>query len=355
MNEFLRTKIKVLSFFLVVLVVFVHSYNIGVRMGTWEGQTTLGINYFLQEFFCNGFNRIASPLFFIISGYLFFVNITGKRDDFIRKVKKRFITLIIPYLFWSLWGILFYWILQTLPETKMLFTKGLIKEYGLQKLLNTIFLDPIPYQLWYVRDLTVFAILSPIIYLIIKYLKIYAVLFFMVMWFYDFHFVVFRSQSILFFVLGAFISTKNEWFLKPGPPHRVWIFTPFWILILLFKTWLVYSGSDDTLLLTTLHKIAIVFGVLSIHCIYDTLFRNVELAKKNAFKIVSFSFFLFASHEPIITVFKKGFFLMTGDGEIASFVIFLAAPMLTILLCLLVGYYLKRLAPNFYGTITGWR
>ena len=31
MNEYLRTKIKVLSFFLVVLVVIVHSYNTNVQ------------------------------------------------------------------------------------------------------------------------------------------------------------------------------------------------------------------------------------------------------------------------------------------------------------------------------------
>ena len=131
-----------------------------------------GLNGFIQAFFCQGINRIASPLFFIISGYLFFVNLTGQRSDFIRKVKKRFNTLIIPYLFWSLWGLLFYLVLQAFLPPSISFTRGLIMDWDFAKLMNTIFLDPIPYQLWYVRDLTVFALLSPLLYILLPIFQV---------------------------------------------------------------------------------------------------------------------------------------------------------------------------------------
>ena len=57
------------------------------------------ILYFIQEAIC----RSAVPVFFIISGYLFFQNITEfKKEAYSSKVKSRIRTLFIPYLLWNL-------------------------------------------------------------------------------------------------------------------------------------------------------------------------------------------------------------------------------------------------------------
>lgn len=125
MNDYLRTKIKVLSFFLVVLVVIVHAYNTNIQTDPEGLYAISGLNGFIQEFFCQGLNRIASPLFFIISGFLFYVNLTGQPSDFFRKLKKRFFTLIIPYLFWSLWGLVFYLALQSVYQPASHLERGL--------------------------------------------------------------------------------------------------------------------------------------------------------------------------------------------------------------------------------------
>jgi hypothetical protein len=364
MNEYLRSKIKVLSFFLVVLVVFVHSYNIDISLNAGNSDTglsslqnhrILSFDSFFQEFLCNGMFRICSPLFFTISGYLFFVNLTGKPDDFKKKLKKRFNTLIIPYLFWSLWGIAVYFVLQSFPQSRAFFTKVLIRDYSIQKLLHTLFLDPIPYQLWYVRDLAVFALLSPLLYLVFKYIRFWILPFCLFMWFYDFNFVIFRNQSLLFFTLGALISKRNEKLLNPGSSGLVYIYGFLWIAIVLIKTRLGFLEFRNLLLISILHKISILLGILTINHLYDILFKNMDVAKTNAYKIVTFSFFVFTSHEPLITIIKKVLFFVAGNGEIKSFIIFFIAPLLTIPLCISVGYLLKKHTPNFYGVITGWR
>lgn len=356
MNEYLRTKIKVLSFFLVVLVVIVHSYNIDVQTEPEGLYIISGLNGFIQAFLCQGINRIASPLFFIISGYLFYVNLTGQRTDFVRKVRKRFKTLIIPYLFWSLWGILFYLVLQSVLPEKITFTRGLIMDWDLKKLLSTFFLDPIPYQLWYVRDLTVFALLSPLLYILLRYTRFYLVLFFMIVWFYDFDPVIFRNQSIFFFITGAYISTKNGDLLNKRSSSRTIVFTTLWILIVLFKTTIIFYNYQNLYILNAIHKISIVMGILAVNNLYNVIVVNSEdMVKSNLFRFVSFSFFLFASHEPVSTIFKKGLLLASGGGEVKSFIIFIITPLLTISLCIFIGYHLKKLMPKFYGTITGWR
>jgi surface polysaccharide O-acyltransferase-like enzyme len=356
MNEYLRVKIKVLSFFLVVLVVIVHAYNTNQVTEPTGLYRIYGLNGFIQEYFCQGMNRIASPLFFIISGYLFFVNLTGKRQDFVRKVKKRFITLIVPYLLWSLWGILFYIFLQSALPSTISFSRGHILDYDLGKLLNTFFLDPVPYQLWYVRDLAVFAIISPLLYLLLKYLRVSLLLLCVFIWIYDFDFVVFRNQSLLFFVFGAYISSGAGERINNKSTWITSVYTSLWVLIVLFKTILVYYDYQNLTMLIIIHKISIVAGILAINNLYNIIIVDyTELVRTKLFSFVTFSFFLFASHEPLETVLKKGLLLVLGNGEAMSLIVFLITPVLTIILCVFTGYHLKRLAPKFYGTITGWR
>jgi surface polysaccharide O-acyltransferase-like enzyme len=117
---------------------------------------------FLQYFISQGLFRLPTPIFFSISGYLFFLNMKGKQSEFILKFKKRIKTIVIPYLFWSTSGVLIYFALQIIPQSRAFFNKELVINYSLLKLLNTIFFNPVPGQLWYLRDLIMLVFLSPI-------------------------------------------------------------------------------------------------------------------------------------------------------------------------------------------------
>jgi surface polysaccharide O-acyltransferase-like enzyme len=356
MNNYLRVKIKVLSIFLVVLVVIVHSYNTGFNADPEGLHSISGINGFIQELICQGFNRIASPLFFIISGYLFFVNISGNAGDFINKARKRFFTLIIPYIFWSVWGIVLYLFLQAALPASVSFSKGLIAHYNPVEILYTIFFDPVPYQLWYVRDLTVFVILSPVLYYLLKYMKFFLVLILIMTWLLDVDFVVFKNQSLLFFSLGAYISWYAGDLAGRKSKPVVIVASVLWIVINLLKTILIYKDYQNLNVLLVLHKSGIAAGITAINYSYNLFIKDEEkILKLKYFGIVSFSFFLFASHEPVCTILKKGLLMISGSGDMSLFLVFLLTPVLSIVLCLSAGYTLKRYLPKFYGTITGWR
>jgi hypothetical protein len=71
--------------------------------------------------------------------------------------------------------------------------------------------------------------------------------------------------------------------------------------------------------------------------------------------ITGFSFFLYASHEPVLTVFKKGLPFVLGQGDMQSLLTYVLAPAFVILLCLSAGYCLNRVTPKFYALITGGR
>src|SRR5689334_20787058 len=106
MDEYLSRKIRTLSLLAIVFVVYIHAYNFPERY--LYPDTVIagppGIARFIEYFVSNGLGRFAVPLFFGISGYLFFRDIRGDPRIFFFKFVKRLRTLAIPYLLWSgLW------------------------------------------------------------------------------------------------------------------------------------------------------------------------------------------------------------------------------------------------------------
>jgi len=156
-------------------------------------------------------------------------------------------------------------------------------------------------------------------------------------------------------MLGALLSHKNEKLLNPEPSRLGFIFPILWIICYFIKTKLVFLDFQNVLIISILHKIGILMGMLTVNNLYDVIFKNVDVAKTRAYKIITFTFFIFTSHEPLITIIKKALFYITGIGEIRSLIIFILAPIITIPICISVGYFLKRHTPKFYGVITGWR
>ena len=356
MNEYLRDKLKVISFFSMIMVVYLHSYNLIIKM---SGDTHLinnGYNSFIQDFVSNGLTRIAVPLFFIISGYLFFLSIeNGYISEFLVKYKKRIYTLLIPYLLWSVFGILFYLFLQTIPISKPFFTKELIKDYSLADLLYVIFYKPISYQLWFVRDLIILVFLSPIIFWFLKYFKYYFILLLLITWLIGLDYILFSNEALLFFVIGSFFSTIKVNFQKLKFKNQYLFFSISWMMLVLCKTVLTYIGFENSWVLIVLHKTSIFFGISAIWFSYDKLFENKDVSNLKIYPIFKYSFFLYAFHEPILTVFKKVLYFILGTTELTSFIIYLSAPIFTIFLVVLCGFYLKTVSPRFYSLMTGGR
>ena len=65
-------KLRATSFWMIVLVFYIHSYN--------KEAEQFGIASWIQSVCDYGLGSIAVPMFFCISGYLFFNSINGIRD-----------------------------------------------------------------------------------------------------------------------------------------------------------------------------------------------------------------------------------------------------------------------------------
>lgn len=358
MNKYLSDKLRVLSFILMILVVLLHSYKPVINFNSESLDLRSGFSFFFQLFFSEGIARIAVPLFFFISGYLFFLKLNGNAAGFLLKYRKRAKSLVLPYLLWSAWGLVFYMILQLVPRSGHFFTGEFIANYSTVKLLNTLFLNPIPYQLWFLRDLIVLVAIAPLIYWILKYSGTMVILLLFIIWLglFEFNFVIFRNESIFFFCLGASICiTKSTILLKKLDQAQYLAATFLWITTVALKTILIYQGSGQTIVIVQLGKLSILTGLIAIWSLYDMIMKNKKQPGNTLFGLSAFTFFIFGFHEPMLTLIQKGMFHIMGATEITATVNYIMAPAITVLIGILSGRFLKSHIPRFYGLITGGR
>ncbi|KQS52733.1 MAG: hypothetical protein DCE86_04675 [Flavobacteriaceae bacterium] len=353
MNKYLSLKIKIISFLSIVMVVLLHCYNLDIKHSDISLVLEKDYNWFIQNFISYGITRVAVPIFFIISGYLFFYTFKGN-NDFLSKIKKRFFTLVIPFLFWSGFGILFYFILQSIPQGRVFFSKKLIVDFNFLDWWRALITQPISYQLWFLRDLIVLTILSPIIFIIIRRFGIFFLFAIFPFWFLTIDNIMFTSEALLFFSLGLFLCLKHRDILNKQVSRKTALtFLCIWLTLLIIKTTL-QMYYENHFIIFALQKLSICIGIVAIWLIYDAvfpLFKN-KLQKTDVYGL---SFFIYVFHEPFLTLVKKGLFFILGKSVVDHFLIFLISGPIVITICLILGYFFKTKLPDLYNFTTGNR
>lgn len=124
--------------------------------------------------------RSCVPLFYAMSGYLFFLNRKFSTGIYIQKLKRRVRSLLLPYLIWNLFG-MFLYLLKRTPMLEARFPQYASIPLDLPNLLIGFWAIPgIPYPydfvLWFIRDLMVAVVVAPpFIWFAARYLKIWGI------------------------------------------------------------------------------------------------------------------------------------------------------------------------------------
>lgn len=356
MNKYLSEKINIISLFLIIMVVWIHGftfeYGIASDGSFYKTQQWFDwkISLFVQSFFSQGINRIAVPMFFIISGYLFFLKFNGTKQEFIYKIKKRFHSLVVPFIFWALFGVVIVFLLQFVPSFKQSSSRSLIINYSLFDFFDSIALHPISGQLWFLRDLIVMVFFCPIFYYAIKYMKILPTLCFFVLWLLGKDvFAIPRNEAIVFFSFGAYLSIHNKgYLLKTFNKKIILLITFSWIIIVGIQTILGYD--KDSLLC----KVGIVVGLFAFWTLYDLCQKKI-LSIKLLKTLSCYTFFIYVFHFPLLLFLFKTMFHLFGKTETSSLIIYFLCPTIIIFVSICVAYLLKRLMPKVYSFILGGR
>ena len=317
---------------------------------------------FVRFFISQGVARVAVPLFFLVSGYLFFLG-QWSWSKYAGKLKRRVNTLLIPFLFWNLatWAI--YTAGRRIPQTRMYFGGGVWPPAGQVSFLGYIGAlfgisarYPIDYQFWFIRDLIALVVLAPVIYFLLRgkwllpFLLILFGLWFAAAWpdlwpsIVHSIFLPEQIEATLYFSLGAYLSQPGKDVTcldKFGP----WISAAFFVFLVLHSTY------QDRL--PYLHKFVILFGVPSLWWLTGLALGSAKL-KASLIGLVGDGFFVFAAHEPLQTVVRKvSYRLFSPTAGASVLALYLLTPVCMIALLVVVRRCLLKIMPRFTGVITG--
>lgn len=349
-------KIKAVSFIVGIMVIYVHSYNIRLYNDTifFPIDYASIFNIYTQEFISGTLTRIASPIFFIISGFLLFKEDNFSKSIYLRKVKNRFYTLFIPYFFWSFTYIAIYFILQNSPFISQFFKGNIFKDYTFLELMYHIFIDVFNYPLWFIRDLMYMVLISPLFYLFIKYLHKPTLFILLILWFARINdtnnFEFFKSKSMLFFAFGIYLAIHNRDILNKKIPKSIaYLILLVYLSILLLKTYFITFDIKFDVAISLMHNLSIILGIV--------LFWNLlNFINKTPFlKLSRYSFIFYVFHEPMLFFIKKGSYLLLGQTVHVSFTIYFLAPILVMFILVLFIHIMLKFFPTFYYITTGGR
>lgn len=353
MNPYLSRKLRVVSFLLIVMVVMLHAHNL-------RDNSDL-LNFYVQNLISNGFTKLCVVLFFLISGYLFVVNVEkAEFSTFLTKIKSRVRSVLIPYLLWSFIGMAIFFTLQSLPGVRSFFNNALLSERSPSDLLYIWLLKPLPYQLWFLRHLFSVVLLSPLLYVVVKYLKYPALLLIALLLLNVLLLpptALIGNVSLAAFSLGLWLSLHAQDLVMRRHPNIAWWTTLLWAILVVGRVvfesikWLDW-GIWRPLLVNLEYGI----GIVAIWSLYDLTQRNKNVEHQAALPaFLSFAFFLYLAHEPMLTIFKKLLLKLLGTGTIGQLLTYFIAPAIVIVLCISIGMLLRRMVPKMYGVLAGGR
>lgn len=362
-NDELQSKtIAFLRFPLIVGVVLIHCYYKELPIGGVKVPVMdeYPIYKLIADLFSQVLARTAVPLFFLISGYLFFYKRSFSWPMYGSKLRKRAQTLLLPYLFWNGALVGLHLLIELLFPSVLAGEVKPVLDYGWCDWWDIFWARepsepggmpmPINYPLWFIRDLMVLVVFSPLVYAMVRYLRQYALALLGFLW------LIYDGVSSpglsptawFFFSLGAFYSVHRRNFVVETRPllrGAALLYVVLALADLLSKElgWNVYVHNVGIL-------VGCVFAIsLSAYGLEKALWRT------NSF-LEGASFFVFASHVIVqIFIYRLILWFFRSSAEWAIIGIYFGVALGAILICLAFYAMLRRFLPRLLSAITGGR
>ena len=338
----LSNRIDSLRFLLIVFVVFIHNHitevNFADRAEIYEIPLYVEkIRYLFSQIIA----RVAVPLFFLISGYLLYV----KETDYTMIIKKKCRTILLPYILWNVLSVIFYFVAQSFSFTKPYFANILIRNFGIIEWLD-VFRCPLVYQFWFLRDLFILFLLCKILKKLVDIFPFATFVALCLLWVNNINIYIVSNEALLFFVLGYYSVKYSLDYKKLDGIKSIDIAVVYLtgITVELFFSEYV----------PTIHKINIIVGSIVLIKTSYYFIRNAKI-KNILIRLEPYAFFVYAIHEPYLTVLKKlsvRIIPMRGGWILLQY---FGIAFLGIIIFLGIGVAVKRLFPKLYGILTGGR
>lgn len=364
-----------LRFPLAVAVVFIHSFGYpwSIDLDAMHVCPFTGESFYnwLRIALSNVLSHIAVPTFFTISGYLFFINVKQwNRSVYFAKLKSRFHTLLIPYLSWNVIALILHFAMACMAEGQPIsyihsfmvdngwwhiFWDAIVSDDRFVNWLGTpiTFSCPVNYPLWFLRDLFVAVLFSPLIYLYINKLRLWGIILLGLLYVSGIwpQITGLTVTAAFFFSVGAYFGIcKKDMVAQCRRAER----TACILAVVLFLLSVWFDGRV-TLYGSLIYPFFIIVGVCAVFCLAA---RLVESGRVKMHPLLTDStFFVFAAHSRgLITVGNYvANLLLPWVYTVVLAVKYLLTSVFAVAICVAVYAVMRRLFPRMMAFINGGR
>lgn len=364
MNKDLSITISMLRFPLCVMVVLIHAHFLTLSTiggGMYQFDLTnypiyVNFSYIVSEIIA----RVAVPLFYIFSGYLFFLKTPNySLGDYKINVKKKAKSLLLPYVFWNIVVIFLIFIKETF------FWSGEVKriiDYTVADYLSSFWNGacgmPINFPLWFIRDLIIMVLISPILYYLQKWGKSIYVAIIGIVWlcFFQDNWPLRSLSSLFFFAFGAYFAIHQKDMVRFLDSFKC---VNYVLSVCLFVMEVVAYNMQNEWAIPRVY-LRLLYNACILSLTFSTLNVALSCVRSRAVKVNNFlhesNFFIYAYHSLPISIFVVIMgSLIAPTTDIKAIAVYSIAPLLTILVGLFLYALIKKIAPTFAALITGNR
>jgi len=365
----LSAKLRFWSLMAMVLLVYVHAFNLQPRYlqpftlveasATWDRA--------LQYLLANGLLRFRIPILFAISGYLFALRDDG-RASYRSRVLRRARTLGIPYLAWSAIAIAITFALEQWRVTRgYVASAGLspfqpeaffVGQYSLPQLTIRWLMDPVAFQLWFLRTLLLLVLLYPWLRTAVTRWPRTFFTIATIYWLPVGGLPFLDGEGLLFYSLGVWLAVRDVNVVAQPAWVRVRLFGALWLILCAVRTWIAFAFHDvNTPIffgMLLLYRASELFGLLTAWYGFDGLAQNAM--QRGWFRwLTGFSFIIYALHVPLLNYATEASLALGAAVPLISLWTYLFVPLAICAFAVLVGAALRRIAPPMYSVLTGGR
>ncbi|MBO7433768.1 MAG: acyltransferase [Salinivirgaceae bacterium] len=327
-------------------------------------------------FICKIICPVAVPAFFFVSGYLFYKGLEQWDWAVWRgKMIKRIRSLLIPFVLWNLIALLAFpltrWAGSIVSGVPIDDLWGVVQDRGLVRLFwdrtlfnnniqNTVNIlgwvvpcgQPMNTPLWFVRDLMVVVLFSPVIHWLVKKIKVLFIVLLAALYIADIWIPVsgFGIRATFFFSFGSYFAICRRQFIESFRNAKI----SAAVLVLVSLCLLPFLWSKDIPTFKFALRVFIIVFIMFVFNIISILIENGRL-KVNR-KLADSSFFVYCSHMVIIiSVIMGSIMLVPTRSEFVQIILFIVGTVGVFVTCHLLFLLMDRFCPSLLRLLTGGR
>jgi fucose 4-O-acetylase-like acetyltransferase len=338
-EQTIRNKFTLISFMCSIFVIYIHTYNLETY-GITENMDGLPKIVYCIETYWPYVVTIAVPMFFFISGILFFR--TFEVSKLFDKWKKRFFTIFLPYIIWCTLYYLYYVICTNTPAIRTIMNGSEVVKLSFGEWVRWLWVNEY-FTLWFLQNLIIYIAVTPLIWLLLKnhLSKLptgLAALAVILIGMKHLRFSIPYTYGIEFYLAGSYIGLNCREWLKYKNKFITLISCIYIIfnLVTVFKYW---------------NFIAKILFFIAIWYACD-LFTS-ENTKYPWW--MSITFFTYVAHDVFLEAFEKIVWKVFGNHAIFALLDYIFMPLAVEALLIGIAYIMRRKLPVIWKIITGDR